>query len=173
MKMFLRRCLVPLFSSLAMICAVAVGMHLHNPSKLVSDSFGRALSSNDMIAGTSWDFGRDGASDVFLPRDGAIVPTLAASGSTSIATEPQMAVLVVGDEVMLRVQDQDPNLFRVLAVEPLPAAETRFDTSLHSTRKLLVTARDLSNHQGRVVRFIIEIEFPGDLPVQRAGDQLL
>ena len=173
MKMSLKRCLVPLLSGLGMLCAVMVGTNLNNPAEVVKDSFGRALSNDNLIASTNWDFGDDGATDVNLSPRGLIVPAFDSRQASLLVQAPQATLLMAGDELVLSRPDRSANRFRVLSVEALPSStETRFDTSLNSTRKLLITARDLSDKQGRVMRFVVDINLPADLSVQRAGAEL-
>ena len=161
LKALLKRSLIPLVATTGVFGAGLTGFALYNPATVVGDSFGRVLSHDSAIVQAIW----RATPDNTLKAN--IIPAL----NTTQATSENL--LAIGDEIMLTEPDRAENTFRILSVEFLNDTVTRIDTSLSPARRLLITARDMNDPEGRVIRFVLNIDSSPASVVEHSQNQTL
>jgi len=158
---FVRRSFIPLLTGAGIICAGVLALNLNDPDAVIGSSFGRVLSGDGEIVQSRW----INKPENFLKAN--ILPAV-----NTLAMRPQN-LLSVGDQIMLTQPDRSENSFRILNVEFLNDTVTRIDTSLNAAHQLLITAQDLDDKGGRIIKFVLDIGTIHQDGPAPSGDQIL
>ncbi len=157
----LKRGFVPFFAGAGILCAGLVGFALHNPDKVIGKSFGRVLAGPGAIIQAQWTAEADHLNRPQMQPAQNVQPLLL------------QTVLSVGDQIRLKEPDRSENSFQILNVEFLNDIVTRIDTSLGSAHHLLITAQDVTDQHGRIIRFVLDVGPAQDSAPKSSGDQIL
>ncbi len=157
----LKRSFVPLIAGAGILCAGLIGFALHNPDKVIGNSFVRVLARPGAIIEARW------TAPLNQPTEVQLQPAL------NTQRPLLQNVLSVGDQIMLKEPDRSENSFRIVSVEFLNDTVTRIDTTLGAGHHLLITAQDLTDDRGRIIRFVLDIGTAAETAPQPSGDQIL
>ena len=160
-NLLLKRKIIPLLTGICLVSSMAVGLKLANPEALISDSFGRELTSTQLTDVTSWHADAQ--------------QTLWANIKPAVNTEAprKQNLLAVGDQIMLTEPDQSHNPFRILRVEMLETMGTHIDTSLNISQQLLITAQNIADEHRPIITFTLTVDLPAVAVPDRPQDQTL
>lgn len=161
LNLALRRSFVPLLTGAGILCAGLLAITLHNPDAAIGNSFGRVLASDTDIVQADW----QPRSENELKMN--IVPAV------NTVPMPAQNLLAVGDQIMLMDSGRNSSSFRILDIELFNDTVTRIDMSIGPSHKLLITAKDMSEADGRIIRFVLDIAPAPDTPPLHSSDQIL